>query len=130
MNLEDYLFNSLTQKHHKSYMQARIKQGMSYIANYDDWLAKHHELTDLSIKNQQDTWENSEYNPANYPDFDSLDDDTKQQRIMQGNTEYWRHSEALEAKIRDLEHLLINPDELEADLDNDSEPAEYWTIDD
>ena len=60
-----------------------------------------------------------------------MDDDTKQQRITQGNAEYWRNSEALEKQISDLEHLLLNPDELEkADLDNDSEPVEYWTTDD
>lgn len=123
--------SNYTQQTYQNYVEARQRADMTYIENYDEWLTKNAELAELQAENEVDTWESSEYNPANYPDFDNLDDETKQQRIEQGNAEYWRNSEALEKQIRDLEHLLLDPDELEKDnLDNDSEPVEYWTTDD
>ena len=123
--------SNYTQQTYQNYVEARQRADMTYIENYDEWLTKNAELAELQAENEVDTWESSEYNPANYPDFDNLDDETKQQRIEQGNAEYWRNSEALEKQIRGLEHLLLDPDELEKDnLDNDSEPVEYWTTDD
>lgn len=123
--------SNYTQQTYQNYVEARQRADMTYIENYDEWLTKNAELAELQAENEVDTWESSEYNPANYPDFDNLDDETKQQRIEQSNAEYWRNSEALEKQIRDLEHLLLDPDELEKDnLDNDSEPVEYWTTDD
>lgn len=123
--------SNYTQQTYQNYVEARQRADMPYIESYDVWLTKNAELAELQDENEADTWESSEYNPANYPDFESLDDDTKQQRIEQGNAEYWRNSEALEKQISDLEHLLLNPDELEKDdLNNDGEPVEYWTTDD
>lgn len=123
--------SNYTQQTYQNYVEARQRADMTYIESYDEWLTKNAELAQLQAENETDTWESSEHNPANYPDWDSLDDDTKNERITQGNAEYWRNSEILEKQISDLEHLLLNPDELEkADLDNDSEPAEYWTTDD
>lgn len=110
MGLEAYLFHSLTEEYHQDYVQARTKQGADCIADYDNWLAKHKELEQLKKQNQADTWERSEHNPVNYPDFDSLDDDTKEQRITQGKQDYWADSEALETKISQLRHLLLNPE--------------------
>lgn len=129
MSLEDYLFNSLTKEHHEQYVKVRTEQDMSHIVGYQNWLTAHKELMELKNKNQADTWEKSEHNPANYPDWDSLDDTTKAQRIKQGEQDYWADSEALETKISDLEHLLANPNDFEKS-DDDSEPTEYWTTDD
>ena len=123
--------SNYTEQTYQKYIEARQRADMTYIESYDEWLTKNAELAELHAEYEADTWQSSEHNPVNYPDFDNLDDDTKQQRITQGNAEYWRNSEALEKQISDLEHLLLNPDELEkADLDNDSEPVEYWTTDD
>ncbi|MCL1624338.1 hypothetical protein M2R47_08840 [Moraxella sp. Tifton1] len=123
--------NNYTEQTYQKYVEARQRADMPYIESYDTWLTKNAELAELQAENEADTWENSEYNPANYPDFESLDNETKQQRIEQGNAEYWQHSEVLEKQISDLEHLLLNPDELEKDdLNNDGEPVEYWTTDD
>ncbi|UZA34024.1 hypothetical protein LP087_13715 (plasmid) [Moraxella bovis] len=131
MSIEHLLFDSLTPQYHQNYVDARKNAGMDYIENFDEWLSKTGELETLKSQNQNDTWENSEHNPANYPDFDSLDDETKQLRITQGNAEYWIASERLENKIRVLEALLIHPDEMELISDDDSEePVEYYTIDD
>lgn len=123
--------SNYTQQTYQKYVEARQRADMPYIESYDTWLTKNAELAELQAENEADTWESSEHNPANYPDFENLDNDTKQQRIAHGNAEYWRNSEILEKQISDLEHLLLNPDELEKDnLDNDSEPVEYWTTDD
>lgn len=123
--------SNYTQQTYQKYVEARQRADMPYIESYDVWLTKNAELAELQAENEADTWESSEYNPANYPDFESLDNETKQQRIEQGNVEYWQHSEVLEKQISDLEHLLLNPDELEKDdLNNDGEPVEYWTTDD
>lgn len=122
--------SNYTQQTYQNYVEARQRADMPYIESYDVWLTKNAELAELQAENEADTWESSEHNPANYPDFESLDNETKQQRIEQGNAEYWQHSEALEKQISDLEHLLLNPDELEKDDLNDGEPAEYWTTDD
>ena len=132
MSLQDYLINSLSAEYHQSYVNARQKEGIVCLTDYNEWIAKNNELENLITKNNADTWENSEYNPANYPDFDSLDDDTKQQRITQGKLDYLTDSEAIEAKISELRHLLTHPDELVRDTDSedDSEPAEYWTVND
>lgn len=122
--------NNYTQQTHQKYVEARQRADMTYIESYEKWLTKNAELAELQAENEVNTWENSEHNPANYPDWNSLDDDTKQQRITQGNAEYWQNSEVLEKQIRDLEHLLLNPDELKKDdLDNDIEPVEYWVTD-
>lgn len=132
MNIEDLLINSLSEKYHQSYVDARQNQGMACLNDYREWLAKNSELEKLIARNNTDTWENSEHNPANYPDFDSLDDNTKQQRITQGKQDYWADSEALETKISELRHLLTHPDEFirDTDSENDSEPTEYWTVND
>lgn len=123
--------SNYTQQTHQNYVEARQRADMPYIESYDIWLTKNAELAELQAEVEADTWESSEYNPANYPDFESLDNETKQQRIEQGNAEYWQHSEVLEKQISDLEHLLLNPDELKKDdLNNDGEPVEYWTTDD
>lgn len=123
--------SNYTQQTHQNYVEARQRADMPYIESYDIWLTKNAELAELQAEAEADTWESSEYNPANYPDFESLDNETKQQRIEQGNAEYWQHSEVLEKQISDLEHLLLNPDELKKDdLNNDGEPVEYWTTDD
>lgn len=123
--------SNYTQQTYQNYVDARQRADMPYIESYDEWLTKNAELAQLHAENEADTWENSEHNPANYPDFDSLDDETKQLRITQGNAEYWTASERLENQIRVLEALLIHPDEMELISDDDSkEPVEYYTIDD
>lgn len=123
--------SNYTQQTYQNYVDARQRADMPYIESYDVWLTKNAELAELQAENEADTWESSEYNPANHPDFESLDNETKQQRIEQGNAEYWTASERLENQIRVLEALLIHPDEMELISDDDSEePVEYYTIDD
>lgn len=130
MSIEHLLFDSLTPHYHQSYVEARKNLGMDCIEDFDEWLSKTSELEMLKTQNQDDTWENSEHNPANYPDWDSLDDETKQLRITQGNAEYWTASEHLENQIRTLEALLMHPNEVERVSDDGNEPVEYYTIDD
>lgn len=130
MSIEHLLFDSLTPQYHQSYVEARKNLGMDCIEDFDEWLSKTSELEMLKTQNQDDTWENSEHNPANYPDWDSLDDETKQLRITQGNAEYWTASEHLENQIRTLEALLMHPNEVERVSDDGNEPVEYYTIDD
>lgn len=131
MHIEHLLFDSLTPQYHQSYVDARKHAGMNCIENFDEWLSKTAELKTLKVQNQNDTWENSEHNPANYPDFESLDDDTKNERITQGKKDYWTDSERLESKISILEALLMHPSEVKQVSDDDSEePAEYHTIND
>lgn len=130
MSIEHLLFDSLTPQYHQNYVDARKNAGMDCIEDFNEWLSKTSELEMLKAQNQNDTWENSEHNPANYPDWDSLDDETKQQRITQGNAEYWMASEHLENQIRTLEALLMHPNEVERVSDDGNEPVEYYTIDD
>lgn len=122
--------SNYTQQTYQKYVEARQRADMPYIESYDTWLTKNAELAELQAENEADTWESSEYNPANYPDFESLDDETKQQRITQGNQEYWTASEHLENQIRTLEALLMHPNEVERVSDDGNKPVEYYTIDD
>lgn len=113
MNPEDYLFNSLTEDYHQSYVKARQEQGMDFIANFDDWIIKTTELDKLKAQNQQHTWENSEHNPANYPDYKEQDADTKELWKLKGQIAYNEDQTELDTQIRTLEALLIHPDEIE-----------------
>lgn len=124
--------SKFTPQIHQSYIEARQRANMPYIENYNEWLTKNAELAELRAENEIDTWENSEYNPANYPDFNSFDDNTKKQLLIQGEQEYWRASEALETKISKLEHLLANSDEFEKadDTADDTDINDYWTTND
>lgn len=106
MNTEDLLINSLSEKYHQSYVDARQNQGMACLTDYREWLAKNSELEKLIARNNTDTWENSEYNPANYPDWNSLDEQTAFQRLTQGKQEYLADSEELERQIKELEALI------------------------
>lgn len=128
MSIAYFLTDNLTPEYHQGYIKARQNAKMDYIENFDDWLCKIAELEKLKLKNQNDTWESSEYNPTNYPDFESLDDDTKQQRIAQGEQEYWTASTQLENQIRVLQAQLLHPDEIERIADGNEEVTDQWII--
>lgn len=128
MSIAYFLTDNLTPEYHQGYIKARQNAKMDYIENFDDWLCKIAELEKLKLKNQNDTWESSEHNPANYPDWDSLDDDTKQQRIAQGEQEYWTASTQLENQIRVLQAQLLHPDEIERIVDGNEEVTDQWII--
>lgn len=131
MDIEYLLFDSLTPQYHKSYVETRKNAGMSYVEDFDQWLSKTNELEKLNAQYRNGAWENSEHNPVNYPDWDSLDDDTKNKRITQGKKDYWTESEHLESKIFTLEALLVHLDEIERISDDGDEGAvEYYTVDD
>lgn len=129
MNLEDYLFNSLTQEYHQSYIKARQEQGMDFIANFDDWIAKTAELDKLKAQDQQYTWENSEHNPANYPEYKEQDTDTKEIWELKGRIAYNDDQKALDNQINALQALLAHPDELEK-VTIDDTTQEHWEIND
>lgn len=101
--------SNYTQQTYQNYVEARQRADMPYITNYDEWLTKNAELVELQAENEADTWENSEHNPANYPDWNSLDEQTALQRLTQGKQEYLADSEELERQIKELEVLLANP---------------------
>lgn len=128
MSIAYFLTDNLTPEYHQGYIKARQNAKMDYIENFDDWLCKIAELEKLKLKNQNDTWESSEYNPTNYPDFESLDDDTKQQRIAQGEQGYWTASTQLENQIRVLQAQLLHPDEIERIVDGNEEVTDQWII--
>lgn len=113
MNLEDYLFNSLTQEYHQSYIKARQEQGMDFIANFDDWIAKTAQLDKLKAQDQQHTWENSEHNPVNYPEYKEQDADTKEIWELKGRIAYNDNQKALDNQINALQALLAHPDDFE-----------------
>lgn len=121
--------NKYTQQIYQNYVEARKRVNMPYVPSYEKWLTKNAELAELQAENEVDTWENSEHNPANYPDWDNLDEETKGQRIAQGTLDYLQNSAILEKQISDLEQLLLNPDEIEK-MDDDGEPVEYLTTND
>lgn len=116
MSIEHLLFDSLTPQYHQNYVDARKNAGMDYIENFDEWLSKTGELE--TLKSQNDTWENSEHNPANYPDYENQDEATKQRWIMNGQDEYNQAQKELDLQIERLEALLRHPDDIELVQDN------------
>ena len=113
MNIEDYLFNSLTEEYHQSYVKARQEQGMTYIADYDEWIATTAKLDKLKFQDKTHTWESSEHNPANYPDYEQQDADTKEIWQLKGRIAYNEDQKALDNQINVLETLLAHPDDFE-----------------
>lgn len=113
MNIEDYLFNSLTEEYHQSYVKARQEQSMNFVANYDDWIATTAKLDKLKFQDKTHTWENSEHNPANYPDYEQQDTDTKEIWQLKGRIAYNEDQKALDNQINVLETLLAHPDDFE-----------------
>lgn len=111
MNIEDYLFHSLTKEDHQSYVNARQAQNMSFVANYDQWIAKCAELERLKAEDDRHTWDSSEHNPANYPDYYKQDDITKERWELRGEEDYNAAQKALDLQILSLEALLHHPDE-------------------
>ena len=59
------------------------------------------------------TWENSEHNPANYPDYQQQDATTKEHWTLKGQIDCNEDQTELDNQIRTLEALLIHPDEIE-----------------